>query len=202
MQLAKRFIIACGITLLPSLLHCRPILAAEPKKDAARLQKELNENPWRWNDSDEGIFYSMSQPATAEYQIELIRPPGGDDQLTIILIKKGKLAFSWQGHSRSVFTLEGKTLVYAQFQPSSPDCTLVAVDLNSGRELWRNDLQGVRKPVGSSVYENRVLLYASDGLISVLGNESRGNYVEIVDMKTGKTLAHKVYAKEVKRAGK
>src|SRR5258706_8759696 len=165
MRPAKAFAIATGITFLSFTIHCRPILAAEPGQDAAHLQMELDANPWRWNDSDEGIFYSMSQPAAAEYQIELIRPPRGDDQLTIRFVKKGKLVFSWEGHSRSVFALEGKTLVYARFQPYSPDCTLVAIDLDSGRELWRNDLQGVRKPVGSSAYRNRVLLYASDGLI-------------------------------------
>jgi hypothetical protein len=46
------------------------------------------------------------------------------------------------------------------------------------------------------------MLLASDDVLIAYGKESFGNYGEIVDLKTGKTLAHRVYEKDVKRSGK
>ena len=47
-----------------------------------------------------------------------------------------------------------------------------------------------------SAYLNRLNFDASGGIVTVFGNESQGQYVEILDEKTGKMLGHKVFPKE------
>jgi hypothetical protein len=82
------------------------------------------------------------QQSGFEYQIEMIRPPRESDRLTIHFVKDGKVRCSWGGHSQSAFVQSGKVLVYALYNPYSEGCTLVAVDLDGGKELWRSRLQG------------------------------------------------------------
>jgi hypothetical protein len=164
--------------------------------DAAFYQRLLDREPWSWDENRAGIFYSMSQTGFA-YQIELIRPPGGRDELTIRFVKDGKAVCSWKGHSHSVFIQKGKTLVYALFHPSSQGCTLVAVDLERSAELWRNELKAIPRRAHSG-YSNYVTLSGSDEVIAVNGNETFGKYVEIVSLKTGKSLAYRAYDKDAK----
>jgi hypothetical protein len=174
--------------------------AAEPKRDAAFWQKVLDHAHWSWSDREAEIFYSMTQSGFA-YQIELIRPPGGSDELTIRFVKDGKAICSWKGHTHSVFVQKDSTLVYALFHPSQQGCTLVAVNLDSGAELWRTELQAIEK-AGHSGYSNLINMNAAEGIVVVHGKEGFGNYDEIVDLKTGKTLAHRVYDKEPKENDK
>jgi hypothetical protein len=49
------------------------------------------------------------------------------------------------------------------------------------------------KIAAHSGYSNLINLSALEDVVVVHGKESYGNYVEIVDLKTGKTLAHRVY---------
>ena len=183
---------------LSSLIVCYPALADEPKRDAAYYKAQLDKSDWRWDESCEGLFYSMIQSAH-EYRIEMIRLPRAGDHLTIRFLRGTKLVCSWEGHFNSPFVQQGNTLVYAQFEPSAQGCALVAVNLDSGQQLWHTVLKGVGDVAAHSEYSNRVQLYGSDDSIMVLGQESRGNYAEVVDLQTGKTLAHRLYEREDKQ---
>ena len=142
MKLHTALIMATWLALSSPLLNSsRLALADERKKDAADYQKELDRQPWQWDDSREGLFYSMTQSAF-EYRIEMIRLPRADDRLTIRFLKGTKLVCSWDGHFKSVFVQQARTLVYAQFDPARQGCALVAVNLDTGGELWRTNLQG------------------------------------------------------------
>jgi hypothetical protein len=194
----RAFIVATWLAFAPSSILFPETFGAEPMKDAAYYQNQLDRADWRWDESHEGLVYSMTQSAR-EYRIEMIRLPRADDHLTIRFLKGTRLVCSWDGHFQSVFVQEGNTLVYAQFEPTRGGCTLVAVNFDTGQDLWRTNLKGVVDQAGHSLYSNRVQLYASDDSIMVLGMESRGNYAEIVDMKTGKTLAHRLYEQETRK---
>ena len=56
--------------------------------------------------------------------------------------------------------------------------------------------------VAHSAYSNEVTMgllsltgteNADEGIVSITGRESYGDYVEMLDQKTGRVLAHKVY---------
>jgi hypothetical protein len=67
---------------------------------------------------------------------------------------------------------------------------VVAVDLKTGKRLWKTNLQGLG-PIAHTKYRNRVIIEVDDRRVTVYGNESSGRYVEQLDPRTGKTLANK-----------
>ncbi len=188
-----------GFLILAALFSPRLVnegRAAEPIKDAAFWQKILDREEWSWAEHESDFFYSVTQSGYA-YQKELIIAPTSFRDFTIRFVKDGKVICSWEGHTHSVFVQKDNVLVYALYYTSQQGCTLVAVNLDTGAELWRTQLQAIKKG-GHSGYSNLIAMNLADGVVVVRGHESFGNYNEIVDLKTGKTLAHRAYAKEAK----
>lgn len=98
------------------------------------------------------------------------------------------------GHERTVFIVKGDLLVYAQYPRDSFGCTLVAVDVTTGEEVWRNYLLAVGS-CAHSEYLNNVRLELLNDSIRAWGDESLGQDVEVVDLYSGETLAHRTFAR-------
>jgi glucose dehydrogenase len=105
------------------------------------------------------------------------------------------------GHAESVFRTDGNVLFFASFPTFTQGCTVFAYDLTTGKKMWETKLNAVPK-VGHTAYRNQVTMELSsfaelgkegEGAIKIVGRESFGDYVEVLDRATGKVLAHKVY---------
>jgi hypothetical protein len=73
-------------------------------------------------------------------------------------------------------------------------CSIIAYDLANRKELWKTRVQGIG-PIAHTAYDNQVALELVGDALKVLGNELAGQYVEFVDLKTGKTVGHKLFRK-------
>ena len=157
-------------------------------------QKIADATPWGWSAERASVSDSFLRlPNT--YQAELIRPKDKSGVVMIRLTDGGKELFAWMGHYGSVFALSGDVLVYADYSPGRTGCSLIAYDLTLKRELWKTALKGLG-PIPHSRYANAVILeFIDNATVRVLGNESAGKYLEIVDINTGKTVGHRIYKK-------
>ena len=157
-------------------------------------QKIADSTPWTWAPERASITDSFLKfPNT--YQVELIRKKDKYDQIIVRLVDNGKELVAWQGHQRSVFCLKGDVLVYADFNSSTSGCIVIAYDLKKQKRLWKTDLNGLG-PIDHFEYANEVNLeIISKEAVRVFGNEFAGQYLEIVDLKTGKTVGHRMYKK-------
>ena len=155
-------------------------------------QKIADSTPWTWTAERASVSDSFLRfPST--YQVELIRKKNKYGEITIRLLDDGKELVSWEGHYRSVFSLQGDVLVYAAFHPSSTGCAVVAYELKNKKQLWKTDLKGLG-PIDHFRYSNSVNLeIINNDAVRVFGNESAGQYLEIVNLKTGKMVGHRVY---------
>jgi hypothetical protein len=179
----KRFAILAGAVLLLGAEICR----------GEDYQKTAEATAWSWSAERASVLDSLLR-FPKDYQVELIRKK---DQfgLTIRIVDAGKELCAWEGHYRSVFALGGDVLVYADFLPSRTGCALVAHDLKTQKQLWKTDLKGLG-PIAHTRYANAVNLEVINGeVVRVFGEESAGKYLEYVDLKTGKTVGHRVYGK-------
>jgi hypothetical protein len=155
-------------------------------------QKIADATPWNWSAERASVTDSFLR-FPMDYQVELIRPKNKFSEITIRVLDGDKELVVWKGHERSVFTSSGDVLVHADFHPSRTGCALVAFDLKNGKQLWRTDLKGLG-PIPHSRYSNSVNLDILDkDAVRVFGKESAGQYLEIVDLKTGKTVGHRTY---------
>ncbi len=157
-------------------------------------QKIADAMPWKFSTEQASVTDSFLRFSMA-YQVELIRPSNKPGPIIIRVVAGGKELVAWTGHYRSVFTSSGDVLVYADFGHGRTGCTLIACDLKTGKQLWKTPLQGLG-PIPHSRYSNSVNLeIINSDAVRVFGDESAGQYLEIVDLKSGKTVGHRRYKK-------
>ncbi len=113
------------------------------------------------------------------------------------VLADGKKVYDWPVPMPSVFFIDSKCVVYhAVFHRWGLGCEIMAYDLKGGKLLWRTRLKG-NPPIGGSECSTVVRLErVNDEVLAVCGEENEGRYIEIVDMKTGKTVGHKVFPKK------
>lgn len=165
--------------------------AAPAAKDkAAAYQKKADEAAWDWKDERATLEFSVQrcklkvETQTNDFRGASITVHAGDDQVVTI-----------DGHTGTSFVVQGLTLYYADYHPMSTGCAVVAMDLKTGKQLWRTTLKGLG-PVKHFKYYNAVALDVDEGALRVVGKESQGRYIEFVDRENGTTLGHKVFPKD------
>jgi len=197
----RTWTVAVGIVALVAASLSR---AADPpgqlaaKKEA--WQKALEDMTFRFSESDAGVLYSLSQ-YSGDCKLHMIYDPKERGQLTFKFERDGKEVLTLPGHTGSVFRTVKNLLYFAHFPTYSSGSTVAAYDLTTGKRLWETKLNAVGNP-SHSAYGNKVTMGLSslhdldkegEGIVSITGRESFGDYIEILDRSTGKVLAHKVY---------
>jgi outer membrane protein assembly factor BamB len=176
----------------PAVFAALVLALAAPVPPAPDYQKLADAAEWKWNDKTATLVHSASlkQPA---YEVKA--EPKARYEVRVTFAKDGKERFTLGAHEHTVFRVVGDTLVYASFHPSANGATMIAVDLKTGKELWKTSLKGIGL-VSHFAYRNYLNMEADADTITVFGNESFGKYVEILDTKTGKTVGHKKFPKD------
>ena len=150
------------------------------------------DDDWTWSEDQTSIVhYFLKKPVG--YEVRLIRLAdweAGGNAIHVEVHEEGKKVYQWRTHIEGAFVFSNSTLVYSTHHPNASGCHLIAVDLNTGKQLWASSLDGIG-PVNHSQYQNQINLRIHQGQITVLGNESFGQYIEMVDLKTGQTKSNK-----------
>jgi hypothetical protein len=174
-----------------SALSTLALVTAAPLPPQPDYQKMADEAKWEWAPERATLTWYLTR-FQGDYQVEVVKKPNTYGKLTIRFSKDDRPALTLEGHYASAFLFNEGVLYYPEYHPSSSGCTLVAFDLASKKELWKSHLKGIG-PIDHTKYRNLVALDFVGGAVKVLGNESAGDYVEFVDLKTGKTVGHKVF---------
>lgn len=155
-------------------------------------QKVADSTAWKFSQEQANVTDSLLR-FSKDYQVELVRPKNRFGDITIRIVDDGKEVVAWEGHYRSVFASSGDLLVYAVFGPTRTGCALVGYDLKAQKQLWKTNLKGLGD-IAHFGYSNSVNLdVINNDAVRVFGNESAGQYLEIVDLKTAKTVGHRTY---------
>ena len=178
--------------------------AADPPDPLATkkldCQSLLNRTKFDSFRSDGGLLRSLSDYGGACTIHMIYKPKPAEQGLTIKFERAGKEIVSLAGQTWSEFRVGGNVLYFARYGKGSAGCTVIAHDLTSGEKLWETNL-GVVNPMGHSAYHNHVTmevwkLFATpegDGAVIICGRESHGDYVAMLDQRTGVVLAQRVY---------
>jgi hypothetical protein len=178
---------------LAALLAAGSLWAA-PVPMREDYQKKADEAPWQWSEARASAADSARR-LTGDYKAE-VEPRGTFGGVVIRIVKGGAVVHSFEGHTRTVFAVRDDVLYYAVFHPSSSGCAVVAFDLKAKKQLWKTHLKGLVEGRPHSAYRNAVLLDLDGQAVCVRGQEAFGNYIEFVDLRTGKTVGHKVYPRK------
>jgi hypothetical protein len=166
-------------------------------EDAAVAEQSGKPLEWRWSKAKASLAYSTKQHLP-DHEVERVLPKEYYTPINIRTKQDRAIIYSSKDASEStVFTRWKDKLYIAEYCPIATGCEVVAVDLKSGKQLWRTQLQGIG-PTGHSKYLNLVNIETDGKIIIVAGNEAHGRYVEHLDMQTGKTLANKRFDADTK----
>ncbi len=179
--------------LLPLTVVLAGPLGAAPAPQQVDYQKKAAEAPWEWSDAQASAAGSAKR-LKGVYRAE-VEPRGMFGDTVIRISKDGSPVHTFEGHQGTVFAVRDDVLYYADFHRSSSGCGVVAYDLRKKKQLWKVSLKGMG-PITHFKYRNDVNLDLEKQAVCVRGKESAGRYIEYVDLRTGKTVGHKVYPRQ------
>lgn len=150
---------------------------------------------WQWDERAASPFGSMEH-INPKYNIRLLFKNENDShQLYISVLEGEREVFTFKGHSRTVYYIWDDCLYYANFSYISDGAEIVAVNLKTGKELWKSPLAGIGSQMHSE-YSNSLNLEADPFSVKVFGKESNGQYFESKRADTGETIAHKIFTRD------
>ena len=158
-------------------------------------QVRLNSMKWSWDKEKEATtYYLRDVPADMNASLEEVRLRFGDPRpVTRLTVEDGRaITYRVDIHSLTPFRIQDGRIYYARYSAISTGCMLLAVDLKSGKPIWKTNLKGCGQ-IEHSKYSNRVAFEVEKDVAIVHGNETSGQYIEIVDLATGKILANRQF---------
>jgi len=159
-------------------------------------QKALDAMPFHFNDDEAKANYSIKQ-CDDKWQVQMVDALGSGTATFKFKCVNHQI-LSLDGHSQSVFRIGDNTLYFAHFSPTRTGCAVAAYDLNDAKEIWRTPLEGLGK-ISHEQYRNRITIDLPDKgdkkgpVVWITANETSGDYIEVLDRKTGQQLEHRVY---------
>ena len=150
---------------------------------------------WRWDERKTSIMhYFTNAPRT--YDLSLVRTAKSNHPWAIsaAVSRNGNKIVEWETHHNGAFLIHRDQLIFAKHSSIATGCQIKAFDLTTGKQIWSTNLQGVG-PVAHSIYRNKINLVMRDNAIFIYGNESAGQYIEKLNLLTGKQISHALGAK-------
>ena len=151
---------------------------------------------WQWTERESQIVSYLLR-GSEKYEISLVRPAGKPNSWLInaIVSQDERELHKWQTHHEGTFTIIGDILVYSTHSPIATGVQITAYDLSIGKLEWQTHLKGVG-PVFHSKYRNQINLAVNDGVVTVYGKESSGQYIEKLNLTSGELISNTLGTKE------
>ena len=148
-----------------------------------------------WIDGRADLFYSL-QSLPSGFTVQITYQSDNKYFFKITFMRDGDRLLEFTGHKGTALCVNGNVLYYTDFNRTSTGCALVAFDLAKKKQLWKTRLKGVGG-ISHSRYVNSVILHPPwRGGIIVKGRESFGDYIEIVDLGSGRSLVNRLFRKD------
>ena len=175
-------------------------LKFSPEKDTSKLNIvwNINNEPNNFSDAKDTII--IADKTGKEFQVS-ISEKIIDNTITnyIIELKDNKLKkILWKYSPNQALSIgrgikaivKNNKLIVAVYCPIATGSDIVCIDIYSGKEIWHGDIKQLN--IGHSKYSNSVYLKSFDNKIIVVGVESYGNYIQVIDLNTGANLFTKM----------
>ncbi len=133
----------------------------------------------------------------ADCTVHIIYDPEHRSAMTFKFLKGDKEVLSIDGNTKSVFGARNNLLFYVDYPPSSYDTIVTAYDLSNGTKLWKTKLETLKALVHSDGWiEVSLLVTPKNNALVIVGSVPSGTYLEVLDTKTGQTLAHRIISEK------
>jgi hypothetical protein len=186
-----------ALLLAASAAPAAPVPAMPP----ADWKPAIKNREFKFDDKHTGAKTTAGSVSKDAWVTAAYEPsPGGIGEGTFTVQKKDGPKVTVGAHSGTPIAVRGDVLYVANFSPAANGCSVTAYDLTTGKKAWEKPLDGIGR-IAHFGYRNRVAMAvekhpdADHFALVIVGWESSGKYVEVLDLATGKQLAHKKYEK-------
>jgi putative pyrroloquinoline-quinone binding quinoprotein len=131
------------------------------------------------------------QPWEADFEFRIIFRSGPPQEYVIQFYREEGVFLTLPAHECTRFSADSQMVVYPDYAPDRPGCSIVAYDAASGKELWRTTLSG-GDASWHDTYVNRIEVALSEQSVWIRGWESSMEYVATLDRKTGHVLSSQI----------
>ena len=166
-----------------------------PTPPVADWKPAIKAREFKFNEDQTGAEKSVANAKKAGLTAEFLAPPNAFGSGEFTFQKKDGAKITVIGHTGTPVVVYGDVLYVADFGPSSSGCRVIAYDLTTGKKAWVKNLDGIG-PIDHTKYRNKVAMSVekhpteTQFALVIVGQESFGRYVEVLDLTTGKQLAH------------
>ena len=165
------------------------VFGAAPTRDWRAIADSAQHNhPYGVNSNTNALWSLMQYKGP----YELLLTKGKDGGLIVEARRDEVLCHRWSiGTHGTPFLIKDNVLYYPIVPGGTTGCTIVALDLDAKKELWRTALEAMGF-IDHSKYTNfGVSLRFEQEALRIDGRETAGRYIEFLDLRTGKTLANR-----------
>ncbi len=172
-------------------------------------EKDTNKLNIVWNINNEKVENNIIEPNSIviikdneerEFEIRIVEilAKEADKNYAVVLKNNetGVLAWTYSDFPACCFgytiqfIVAGNKIIIATHNPIATGSFLLCLDIYSGKEIWQGDVK--RLSVKHSKYSNSVYLKSFNNKIVTAGDESGGNYIQVIDINTGANLFTKM----------
>lgn len=197
---------------LPLVAACTPAHKPAPQDSPPRSLPEppapavlevTNHDFWRWDHGPEGEDGSWGESqanrrvlTTSEGRYELRVLDGASTDGTSgrfgIVYTRSDGEPGWEAELDRPFVPAGSMVstgdrIYATHHSAiATGASVSAIDMATSRVRWTTQLEGLG-PIGHSKYHNETQIAVDERGLVIYGNESQGQYTEVLDPQTGKS---------------
>jgi hypothetical protein len=199
--------IACGIVVLASSL-CHAEEETQFKARADAWAKELAGREFAFGEQMAQLAYSLGthQDLEPKSEIHVVlrqeRKSLFPANAFLQIWRDGKKLVEADAHLGCSFQIFDGVLYLARSHVATMGCTMTACSMTDGSIVWTTDKLGI-PPQSHSAYGNEAYITLSrprevpgeergDSII-LRGRESYGDYMTVLDRRTGKILANRVF---------
>jgi hypothetical protein len=154
---------------------------------AVHAENRAREMRWFWYDEQAELTHCLKESERIKWRVE--HTPRRS--LSVEIPTKDGTTYSFDAHWNTVFCHDEARLYYVRFSPIGPGGNVIAVNLATGKEEWRCEVGRIVHEVSFVSYSSKRLIFVRDGMVFVVGNESGGRFLNIIDASTGKLLAER-----------
>lgn len=208
------------ILSLPMVAACTPARKVDPKESPIRSPREPprlaaqelpNDDFWRWDQGPHGqpdswgdsqaqrrtLVTSEGRYELRELTIDSPNARAADTPFGLVHTDPhGEIRWTAELSRPFVPTSSmvraGDRLYATHHCAIASGASVSAVDRASGRVLWTTELEGLG-PIGHDKYRNETRIALDPRGLVIYGNETQGQYIEILDPRTGLTRMNQRY---------
>ena len=181
----KCFLIRFTVAALLCIANRTETIAQVPPPDYQKMADDAN-----WPNFEKlESFQDCFRRELPDYQVQITRLKHREFVRIRILDDNGNEVHAWNANPSPPFIERDGILYYALYASGSSGCKIVAYDLKQQKLLWESQLKAIPLK-GYSRYQNEVRfgpVLHNEALV-VVGRESFGRYIEIIDLKTSETV--------------